>query len=57
MKKYDDYKQNKSKILLTKEELNKIDWTKYKIIVPTEKDKKELMEAFEHIHHILIPIS
>ena len=51
MKKYDDYKQNKSKILLTKEELNKIDWTKYKIIVPTEKDKKELMEAFEHIHH------
>ncbi len=51
MKKYDDYKTDKSKRDLTKEELNKIDWTKYKIIVPTEKDKKELEAAFEHIHY------
>jgi hypothetical protein len=27
-----------------------IDWTKYKIVVPTNKDKKELMEAFKHFH-------
>lgn len=51
MKKYDDYKSDKSERDLTKEELNKIAWTKYKIIVPTEKDKKDLMEAFEHIHY------
>ena len=25
-------------------------WTKYKIIVPTEEDRDELLEAFEHIH-------
>jgi len=51
MKKYDDYKSDKSERDLTKEELNKIDWTKYKIIVPTEKDKKELEAAFKHIHY------
>lgn len=51
MKKYDDYKSDKSERDLTKDELNKIDWTKYKIIVPTEKDKKDLMAAFEHIHY------
>lgn len=26
-------------------------WTNYKIIVPTEEDKKELEEAFEHLHY------
>jgi len=51
MKKYDDYKSDKSERYLTEEELNKIAWTKYKIIVPTEKDKKDLMEAFEHIRY------
>ncbi len=45
MKKYDVSERD-----LTKEELSKIDWTKYKIIVPTEKDKRDLMEAFKHIH-------
>jgi hypothetical protein len=40
MKKYDDYKDIKD-----------VDWTKYKIIVPTEKDRDELLEAFEHIHY------
>jgi hypothetical protein len=28
----------------------KIKWTKYKIIVPTEEDKKELEQAFKHFH-------
>jgi hypothetical protein len=36
---------------LSKEDLAKINWTKYKIVVPTEKDKEDLMEAFEHIHY------
>jgi hypothetical protein len=31
--------------------IGSIDWTKYKIIVPTEEDKKELEEAFEHLHY------
>lgn len=39
MKKYDDYEEGKW------------DWTKYKIIVPTEEDRQELMEAFEHFHY------
>jgi hypothetical protein len=30
--------------------IEKIDWTKYKIVVPTEEDKKELEEAFRHFH-------
>lgn len=28
-----------------------IKWTKYKIVVPTEEDKKELERAFEHLHY------
>lgn len=51
MKKYDDYKIDKSERDLSKDELNKIDCTKYKIIVPTGKDKKELEAAFKHIHY------
>ena len=39
MKRYEDYKNGESS------------WTKYKIIVPTEEDRQELMEAFEHIHY------
>jgi hypothetical protein len=26
-------------------------FTKFKIVVPTRKDKKEIMEAFENIHY------
>ena len=26
-------------------------WTKFKIIVPTEEDKKEIEDAIEHIHY------
>jgi len=40
MKKYDDFK-----------DIASVDWTKYKIIVPTQKDKEELIEAFNHFHY------
>lgn len=39
MKKYDDFSQNES-----------IQWTNYKIVVPTDEDKQELMETFKHFH-------
>lgn len=50
MKKYNDYQEDKTKDYLTKEEMKKVEWTKYKIVVPTLEDKLELMEAFKHIH-------
>ncbi|MCK9415537.1 hypothetical protein M0Q97_02625 [Candidatus Dojkabacteria bacterium] len=49
MKKYQDYSKNRT-IDLTNEELKNIEWTKFKIIVPTLKDKIELEEAIEYIH-------
>jgi len=51
MKKYEDFKKDKEVRDLTDEEIKSIDWTRYKIVVPTKKDKLELMSAFEHIHH------
>ena len=39
MKKYSDYPENE------------IPWTKYKIVVPTEEDRQELMKGFEHFHY------
>lgn len=52
MKRYDDFKNEDSKTdYLTKEEMEKVKWTKYKIIVPTLEDKLELEKAFEHIHY------
>lgn len=39
MKRYEEYEDNKWS------------WTKYKIVVPTEEDRKELMEAFEYFHY------
>ena len=33
---------------------SKIEYTKYKIVVPTDEDKIELMKAFEHIHYSMI---
>ena len=42
MKKYSDYPDNN---------LPNDIWTKFKIVVPTEQDRKYLMEAFEHIHY------
>jgi hypothetical protein len=50
MRKYSDYKKDKNKDGLTDDEFKLVDWTKYKIIVPTKKDKEELMEAFHHFH-------
>ena len=32
-------------------DIKDIKWTKYKIIVPSEEDRQELMEAFKHIHY------
>jgi hypothetical protein len=52
MKRYEDFKnENNDTDYLTKEELEKVRWTKYKIVVPTEEDKRELEMAFEHIHY------
>ena len=38
----EEYNENK---------IEDIRWTKYKIVVPTEQDKKDLEEAFEHLHY------
>ena len=52
MKRYDDFKNEDNKTdYLTEEEMEKVKWTKYKIIVPTLEDKLELEKAFEHIHY------
>jgi len=51
MKKYDDFKKDKEALYLTKEEMATVKWSKYVIVVPTEEDRNELMEAFEHIHY------
>ena len=54
MKKYQDYQANYQENKdshLTDEELKKVKWTKYKIIVPTQEDKLELMNSFEHFHN------
>jgi hypothetical protein len=50
MRKYSDYQDDKSRELLTDNELLQIKWTQFKIIVPTQEDKDELIEAFEFIH-------
>ena len=52
MKRYEDFKnENNETDILTKEELERVKCTKYKIIVPTLEDKLELEKAFEHIHY------
>jgi hypothetical protein len=52
MKRYEDFKsEDNSSDYLTKEELQNVKWTKYKIVVPTLEDKEELEKAFEHIHY------
>ena len=50
MRRYEDYKSDKDKLDLSIDELAKVKWTKFKIVVPTEADKDELIEAIEHIH-------
>ena len=32
-------------------EIDQIEWTRYKIVVPTKADKDELLSASEHIHN------
>jgi hypothetical protein len=51
MKNYNDFKKDKNSVDLSNEELKNINWTKFKIVVPREEDKLELMEAFKHIHY------
>lgn len=51
MKRYTDFQKDKQQINLTKEELKNIPWTKYKIIVPSEKDKKDIMDSLEGFHN------
>lgn len=62
MKKYQDYKAQKpdgtkrtksrsDEDELSKDELSKIRWTRFKIIVETEEDRQEIMEAFCHFHY------
>jgi hypothetical protein len=52
MKRYEDFKSLENDTpYLTKEELASVKWAKYVIVVPTEEDREELMEAFEHIHY------
>lgn len=61
MKKYQDYKaekpsnvkktKRKADVVLTQDELSKIRWTRFKIIVETEEDRQEIMEAFCHFHY------
>jgi len=53
MRKYEDYQKDKEKPCLSQEEIKKVEWTKYKIVVPTDSDKKELLEAFSHFHDSL----
>ena len=51
MKKYTDYQiKSSEECFLTEQEMKKVEWTKYVIVVPSEEDRKELMEAFEHFH-------
>lgn len=49
LQKYSDFTKSNSD--LSDDEIKKIIWTKYKIVVPTEKDRQDLMEAFRHIHY------
>jgi len=51
MRKYKDYQKNKKELYLSKEEMKNVKWINFKIIVPTNEDKEEMMEAFYHIHN------
>lgn len=53
MRRYEDYQADKERLCLTQEEIKKVKWTKYKIVVPTEADKNEILEAMKHFHDSL----
>ena len=50
MKRYTDYQEDKTKDELTEQQLVLVNWTKYKIIVPLNEDKVEIMKSFKHFH-------
>lgn len=50
MKRYEDYQLNKEKPCLNQDEINNVEWTKYKIVVPTEADKEEILSGLKHFH-------
>ncbi len=50
MRRYEDYQQDKDKPCLNQDEIKNVEWTKYKIVVPTDSDKEELLSAFKHFH-------
>lgn len=49
LKRYSDYASNPKEWANVDKE--KIDWTKFKIIVPTIKDKSDMIKAIEHFHN------
>lgn len=49
MKRYSHYTEEIDTDL-TDEQLKLVDWTKYKIIVPTNTDKDELQSTFRYLH-------
>jgi hypothetical protein len=53
MKRYEDYQVDKEKPCLNQEEIKNVEWTKYKIVVPTESDKEEILLGFKHFHDSL----
>lgn len=54
MKRYNDYNSDKSERDLTKDELNKIDWTKYKIIEMKNLTDKEIEDFFDDAYKDII---
>lgn len=53
MKRYEDYQVDKEKPCLNQEEIKNVEWAKYKIVVPTESDKEEILLGFKHFHDSL----
>lgn len=50
MRKYTDYSANGSEDL-TEQEMAKVPFTKFTIVVPTDEDRIELMKAFKEFHN------
>ena len=46
MKRYEDFEYD-----TLKDDIYKVKWTDFQIVVKTEKDKKELQAAFEYLHN------
>jgi hypothetical protein len=51
MKRYSDYKKSGNKDNhLSDDEMKNVKWTRYKIVVPTYEDKKEIMDTMRYFH-------